>query len=187
MHKAFAVLIWITVTGLAYGQLPSSTMNGRVTDLQGARVVSARVTITNNARGSSRETLTNAEGIYVFPSLEVGTYDLKVESPSFAVTETHSITLEVGRIQTIDVSLHPASANAVVNVSEAEAATSPWMAETTTTKSSAVCSPTSRQTPSRSSKSPRQDSLRGRSLRQQHRQHRDQDRNQQLPRLTILL
>jgi hypothetical protein len=118
MHKAFAVLIWITVTGLAYGQLPSSTMNGRVTDLQGARVVSARVTITNNARGSSRETLTNAEGIYVFPSLEVGTYDLKVESPSFAVTETHSITLEVGRIQTIDVSLHPASANAVVNVSE---------------------------------------------------------------------
>ena len=106
------------MTALAYGQLPSSTVNGRVTDLQGARVISARVTITNNARGSSRETLTNAEGLYVFPSLEVGTYDLKVESPSFAITETHGITLEAGRIQTIDVSLHPASANAVINVSE---------------------------------------------------------------------
>ena len=78
MRKALAVLLWITVNALAYGQLPSSTMNGRVTDLQGARVISARVTVTNMAQGRSRETVTNAEGLYVFPSLEVGTYDLKV-------------------------------------------------------------------------------------------------------------
>jgi len=118
MHKALALLILITVTPVVYGQLPSSTMNGRVTDLQGARVVAAQVSVTSRARGTTRETLTNAEGLYVFPSLEVGTYDLKVESPSFAVTETHGIILEVGRTQTIDVSLHPASANAVISVSE---------------------------------------------------------------------
>jgi hypothetical protein len=41
----------------------------------------------------------------------VGTYDLKVESPSFAVTETNGIILEAGRTETIDVTLHPASAN----------------------------------------------------------------------------
>ena len=117
MRKAFAVFIWITVTTLVYGQLPNSTMNGRVTDLQGARIVSARVSVTNRARGTSRETLTNAEGLYVFPALEVGTYDLKVESPSFAVTETHNIILEAGKTQTIDISLHPASANTVINVS----------------------------------------------------------------------
>jgi Carboxypeptidase regulatory-like domain/TonB dependent receptor len=117
MYKAFAAL-WITAATLAYGQLPSSTLNGRVTDLQGAQVVSARVTVTNNGRGSSRETLTNAEGLYVFPFLEVGTYDLKVESPTFGTTETHGITLEAGKIQTVDVSLHPASTQAVVNVNE---------------------------------------------------------------------
>src|SRR3984957_12867513 len=117
MRKAFAVFIWITVTTLVYGQLPNSTMNGRVTDLQGARIVSARVSVTNRARGTPRETLTNAEGLYVFPALEVGTYDLKVESPSFAVTETHNIILEAGKTQTIDISLHPASANTVINVS----------------------------------------------------------------------
>ena len=93
-------------------------MNGRVADPQGARIISAQVTITNNARGSSRKTLTNAEGLYVISSLDVGTYDLKVESPTFATAETHGIILEAGRIQTIDVSLHPASANAVINVSE---------------------------------------------------------------------
>ena len=96
MRSLFAVLLWITAGTLAFGQLPSSTINGRVTDLQGARVVSARVTITNQARDISRETLTNGEGLYVFPSLEVGAYDLKVESPTFAITETHGIVLEAG-------------------------------------------------------------------------------------------
>jgi len=33
MHKAFVVIIWIAVVTLAYGQLPSSTMNGKVTRL----------------------------------------------------------------------------------------------------------------------------------------------------------
>jgi len=118
MHRIFAALIWITAGNLAYGQLPSSTMNGRVSDLQGARVVSAHVTVTNQTRGVSRETLTNAEGLYVFPALEVGTYDLKVDSPSFATTETHGIILEAGRTQTVDITLHPASANSVINVNE---------------------------------------------------------------------
>jgi Carboxypeptidase regulatory-like domain len=119
MSKTAAVLVWMTVSTLAYGQLPSSTMNGRVTDQQGARIVSAHVTATNLARGISREMLTNGEGLYAFPSLELGTYDLKVESPSFAATEMHGIILEAGRTQTIDISLHPASATAVVNVNEA--------------------------------------------------------------------
>ena len=92
-------------------------MNGRVTDPQGAGVSAARVIVTNKAQGISRETLTNTEGLYVFPSLEVGTYDLKVESPTFAVTEARDIILEAGKIQTLDLSLRLASANAVVNVS----------------------------------------------------------------------
>src|SRR5271156_3188557 len=86
MRKTLAVLVCMTVTTLAYGQLPSSTLNGRVTDPQGLRVSGAQVTVTNLAQGTSRETQTNAEGLYVFPSLEVGTYDLRVESPTFAAT-----------------------------------------------------------------------------------------------------
>ena len=91
MRKVFGVLFFVAAATLAYGQLPSGTINGRVTDPQGARVAGARVTVTNGAQGTSRETQTNAEGLYVFPSLEVGTYDLRVESPTFAATETQGL------------------------------------------------------------------------------------------------
>lgn len=119
MRKTFAVFLSMALSTLAYSQLPSSTMNGRVTDPQGARVEAAQVMVTNEAQGTTRRTQTNAQGEYVFSNLIVGTYDLRVESPTFAATELHSISLEAGKTQTIDISLNPASANSVVNVTSA--------------------------------------------------------------------
>src|SRR3984957_15506043 len=116
MRKTFTVLLWLASSTLAYSQLPSSTINGRITDPQGARVEKAQVTVTNKAQGISRQTETNGQGQYVFSNLEVGTYDLRVKSPTFAVTELHSLVLEAGKTQTIDVDLHLASASSVVNV-----------------------------------------------------------------------
>src|SRR5271170_5051888 len=115
MRKVLAALVCLATT-LVYGQLPSSTLNGRVTDPQGLRVSGARVTVTNLAQGTSRETQTNAEGLYVFPSLEVGTYDLRVESPTFAATEIHGLIFAAGKAQTVDVSLHAAGAKETISV-----------------------------------------------------------------------
>jgi hypothetical protein len=116
MRKTLVALLWMAVTTLTYGQLPSSTINGRVIDPQGANVSAAQVTITNTALGTSRQALTNADGLYVFSSLDVGGYNLRVESPTFAATETHGIVLEAGKARTIDVELYPAGAHATVNV-----------------------------------------------------------------------
>ncbi len=116
MRKVLAVIVCILATTLVYGQLPSSTLNGRVTDPQGLRVAGAHVTVTNLAQGTSRETQTNTEGLYVFPSLEVGTYDLRVESPTFAATETHGLILAAGKTETVDVGLHPAGTKETLNV-----------------------------------------------------------------------
>ncbi|WP_348266439.1 carboxypeptidase regulatory-like domain-containing protein [Edaphobacter paludis] len=116
MRKTLASLVWMAVTTLAYGQLPSATINGRVADPQGASVSGAQVTVTNTAQGTSRQALTNAEGLYVFSSLDVGSYNLRVESSTFAATETHGIVLEAGKARTIDVEIYPAGAHSVVNV-----------------------------------------------------------------------
>lgn len=116
MRKIFAALLWMSVSPLVYGQLPSSTINGRITDSQGASVSGARVSITNTAQDTSRQTLTNAEGLYVFTSLNVGAYKLRVESFTFTTTEVHNLILEAGKARTIDVELYPAGAHASVNV-----------------------------------------------------------------------
>jgi hypothetical protein len=116
MRKIFATLLWMAVSKMAFGQLPGSTIKGKVTDSQGASVSAARVTLTNNAQGTSRQGLTNSSGFFVFSSLDAGTYRLRVESPTFAPTEVPSLLLEAGKIHTVDVELKPAGANAVVNV-----------------------------------------------------------------------
>lgn len=116
MRKTLAALLWMAVTPLAYGQLPGATINGRVTDSQGASVSGAQVTVNNTARGTSRQARTNAEGMYVFSSLDVGGYNLRVESATFAATEMHDIVLEAGKTRTIDVEIYPADTHATVNV-----------------------------------------------------------------------
>jgi hypothetical protein len=116
MRIFFATLLWMAVSTLAFGQLPGTTINGRVTDSQGASVSAARVTLTNDAQGTSRQALTNAAGFFVFSSLDAGAYRLRVESLTFARTEIPSLLLEAGKVHTVDVELKPAGANAVVNV-----------------------------------------------------------------------
>jgi Carboxypeptidase regulatory-like domain len=107
MKRPLAFIFWMAVSTCALGQLPSSTMNGRVTDAQGASVVSAHVIATNVAQGTSRQTQTNSEGLYQFSSLDIGTYNVRVESPAFAPTEVPGVVLQAGRTQTVDITLHP--------------------------------------------------------------------------------
>jgi hypothetical protein len=120
MRKVVAVLLWMAAGSLlVHGQLPSGTINGQVTDAQGASVARAHVTVKSLAQGTVRETETNAEGLYVFPNLAIGTYDMRVEGPSFAPAETRGVVLQAGKAQTIDVALEPAGAQTTVNVTTA--------------------------------------------------------------------
>lgn len=115
MSRLLAIIFCMTLGTHVFGQLPSSTMNGRVTDAQGAAIASARVTLTSVTQGISRETLTNADGLYQFSSLVIGLYDVRVESPTFAPMEIRGILLEAGKTQTTDVVLH-AGSQVVVDV-----------------------------------------------------------------------
>jgi Carboxypeptidase regulatory-like domain/TonB dependent receptor len=116
MRKIFVTVLWMAVSTLAFGQLPGTTINGKVLDSQGASVSAARVTLTNDAQGTSRQASTNSAGFFVFSSLDAGTYRLRVESLTFAPTEIPSLLLEAGKIHTVDIELKPAGASAVVNV-----------------------------------------------------------------------
>src|SRR5262249_48851476 len=101
-------------------QLPTSTLNGTVTDPQGAAVADAKVIIVSPATGTMRETTTDATGFYSFANLAPGDYVVRAESPSFARTETR-VVLEVGRASTVDVKLALAKVGEIVTVQMEEA------------------------------------------------------------------
>ena len=102
-------------------QLPTSTVNGAVTDPQGAAVVGANVVVTSNTTGLSRETATGADGRYAVPSLLPGDYTVRVAAQGFATSEFKDLHLEVGRAVTLDVPLKVAQVGEVVTVTSGEA------------------------------------------------------------------
>jgi hypothetical protein len=120
LRGVLCVFACLLLSASVVAQLPTSTLNGTVTDPQGAAVGSAKVTITSQATGQWRETTTDADGFYTFANLAPGQYTLRVEHASFATGEVKDIRLEVGRASTVDVKLSLAKVGEVVKVEATE-------------------------------------------------------------------
>jgi hypothetical protein len=89
----------------AAAQVDRSALGGQVTDESGAAVGGAQVAIRNPHTGLVRETRTGGEGLYAFPAVPVGAYDLTVAKDGFSTSRTSGVVLGVGQTRTVDVQL----------------------------------------------------------------------------------
>ncbi len=102
--------------GIASAQTLGQIM-GAVTDPSGAAIPNARVTVTNMATSAERDTMTNTAGLYVFPDLLPGTYEVRVTVPGFDATRKPNIPLQVQQTARIDFPLKVGQATQTVEVS----------------------------------------------------------------------
>ena len=109
--------IW-TVVGFAQ---TSGEMSGLVTDPSGAAVSGANVTITNKATGATRSITSNSEGLYSFPSLFPGVYELKVEQSGFKTSRIDNVKIEVQQTARLDVALEVGQVDEMVTINSAVA------------------------------------------------------------------
>jgi hypothetical protein len=72
----------------------AQSIQGLVQDASGAVVAGAKVTMTNVGTAISRSTVTNAAGLYSFPLVQVGNYDLSVELAGFKTESVTNIRVE---------------------------------------------------------------------------------------------
>ncbi|MGA7158199.1 MAG: TonB-dependent receptor [Acidobacteriaceae bacterium] len=79
-------LMMMFVAGAAYGQSTSGSVNGTVTDPNGALVPGATVEISNPVSGYSRTVVTDSSGNYHFFNLPFDEYTMTISDPSFATT-----------------------------------------------------------------------------------------------------
>lgn len=112
---AFLFAILFAPARLA-AQVPTTTLNGIVTDASGAAIANARVTATNSATQAQREAITNHDGLYVLPDLPAGHYAVQIEGSGFASKKYADLAMEAGRITTLDAQLTIASNATSVNV-----------------------------------------------------------------------
>ncbi len=74
----------------------TATLNGTVTDPSGGVISNARVTLTNDATREQRIVTSNGSGFFSYPSLNPGSYSVRVEAKGFSAMEQHGIQLSAG-------------------------------------------------------------------------------------------
>src|SRR6266403_69723 len=101
-----------------FSQGSSGRILGTVTDQSGGVVAGATVTITDPERGVTKTLVTNEPGEYNAPTLNPGTYKVRVEAKGFKTVERQNVVLEVGREVRVDVSLQPGSVAETMTITE---------------------------------------------------------------------
>jgi len=116
MRQLFLLVGLVLPIGVASAQT-FGEITGEVTDQSGAVAPNASITATNTATNASRMTRTNQAGIYSFPALVPGPYQVKVESPGFQSAVRSNIELQVQQTARVDFTLVVGQAAQTVEVS----------------------------------------------------------------------
>jgi hypothetical protein len=79
----------------------TATLTGTVEDQSGGVIPGAQVTLTNEATKFATVETSNGVGLYAFPSLTPGTYDIRASAKGFKATEITDIVLNAGDVKTV--------------------------------------------------------------------------------------
>ena len=93
---SFAAALCLTF-GTPVRAQSTATLQGTVTDPQGAVVPNAKVTVRSQATGAERITQTDAEGNYQVASLQPGLYRVEVQAQGFQAQAASDLSVEVAR------------------------------------------------------------------------------------------
>ena len=122
LRQAIAIaLLLACVTGQAYGQILYGSLTGNVTDISDAAVPNANVTITNKQTGAIRSTMTNDTGGYSLPTLQPGSYSVKISKDGFRTTLQDNVEILVNSTSRVDLKLQLGQVAETISV-EANAA-----------------------------------------------------------------
>src|SRR5215813_4607635 len=91
-----AIFALSLIGSVALGQVTRTSLSGLINDQTGAAVSGAKVTAKHVATNEEFQTTTDAQGAFIFPSIPLGKYSVKIEAAGFKRLEAQDVTLEVG-------------------------------------------------------------------------------------------
>jgi len=96
---AFFVSLWLGVA--VWAQTGAGNIQGTVKDVTGAVIPHAKVLLTHAQTGRQSETTTNEVGFYLFPSVLIGSYRLRVQAAGMKDWEGELL-LQTGQTAVVD-------------------------------------------------------------------------------------
>jgi len=101
----------------SFAQGGQGKVSGLVTDPTGAIVVGAQVVLHNNATGLTQHTVTSAAGLYTFPSVNPGEYDVTASQEGFTSIVHEHVTVNVDQTTELNIPMQVGKATETVTVS----------------------------------------------------------------------
>ena len=137
---ALGLLLMSSLTAVplvAQGETTSAIV-GSVSDPAGAAIAGATVTITSTDTAMKRSAKTDDAGRFNFPQLRPGSYSVRAEADRFEPQQNNSVVAGLGQRQTVDFTLHIATANQSLTVTEETPLINPQNPNTSTTLTAAA-------------------------------------------------
>ena len=103
----------------AFAQVNTGNLSGLVTDLSGAVVRNATITVTSARTGYTRIVESGSDGAYIFPDLPIGGYTVTVSASGFS-TLKETVTVYVGAHVRLDLQVKVGEASQTVEVQGAD-------------------------------------------------------------------
>jgi outer membrane receptor protein involved in Fe transport len=117
-NSASFALFVVFLSALCFGQGASTgDLHVTVKDPNGSVITNATLTVRDPTKGTERSTSGNVQGEYHILALPPGKYTVIVAAPGFARLEADNVTVTVGQMAELPVTLSLASAKEVINVS----------------------------------------------------------------------
>lgn len=117
-----AVLLFGQFAQKLMGQAGASVVDGVVADASGAVVPGCAVMLTSAATGTRLTSQTNNDGMYAFPSVQPGSYDLEIARDGFKTYQLRGLTVTVSEHATRNAVLELGAASTSVLVDAGGAA-----------------------------------------------------------------
>lgn len=99
-----------------FAQFDTGTINGRVTDVSGAVVANAAITVENVGTGIQKNFVTDQNGNFVASSLPYGTYVVTIRASGFAENKSQPVVLNVGATVQLNLTIAVAASQESVQV-----------------------------------------------------------------------
>ena len=114
-----ALALYLFAAANAPAQQVFGRIFGTVSDASGGAVANAKVTVTDQAKGTSSDVTSNESGNYERGQLLPGQYSVSVEAPGFSKQSFKDISVSVDNAARIDATLQPGNVTQTVEVTAA--------------------------------------------------------------------
>ncbi|MDE3137051.1 MAG: carboxypeptidase regulatory-like domain-containing protein, partial [Acidobacteriota bacterium] len=123
LHKCRNAVFWLVVftllpMGVALAQSRTTgQITGTVVDPSGAAVPGAIVKVSDASIGFTQTVKASASGVYVFPALQPGTYELRATATGFSIAALSGVVVDAARTSNVNITMKIGAATQTVTVS----------------------------------------------------------------------